>query len=118
MTLADRSSCELLTDELSLVRVIDGRWRAFGTPFWGDVRVSGRNASFPLRKICFIQKADAHSVLPLERAGFLRKLARNVIFFQERSVMDRAMRLSWELAHAVEACEVQFQMNAGFWEFI
>ncbi|GAC1630969.1 MAG: hypothetical protein NVS9B14_02220 [Candidatus Acidiferrum sp.] len=38
----------VLTDEISLLKFVDGEWRAFGTPFWGEFRADGQNTSAPI----------------------------------------------------------------------
>src|SRR5256885_3293464 len=38
----------VLTDEISLLKRIDGQWHAFGTPFWGEFRAAGTNRSAPV----------------------------------------------------------------------
>lgn len=118
-TVETRPECEILTDEISLVRKIDGRWIAFGTPFWGDLKIGGRNISAPLKKICFIEKADAHSAHPIDRQEAFRRFMQNALFLiKDRQSAQETMDLALEVVGEAETCVLKFKKDAGFWDVI
>ncbi|MBI5525257.1 MAG: hypothetical protein HY897_02905 [Deltaproteobacteria bacterium] len=119
LTLASRPECELLTDEISIVRLLGGRWTAFGTPFWGNLRIGGRNVSAPVHRICFIEKAAGHEVATIDRREAFRRLMQNALFLvKDRVSAQETMDLAVEIAAAVDSCVLQFRKDAGFWEII
>lgn len=119
LTLASRPECELLTDEISLVRRIEGRWTAFGTPFWGNLRIGGRNVSAPVRRICFIEKAGAHEVARIDRQEAFRRLMQNALFLtKDRASAQETMDLADEISGAVDSCVLKFKRDTGFWDII
>jgi hypothetical protein len=108
-----------LTDEISLVKRVDGEWRAFGTPFWGEFRADGANISAPLGGIFRLMQSPENRIEPLRPAELLRSLLPCVLFFS--SVLGDHHRLLQILAGA--SCEVpgynlQFQRNRSFWEVL
>ncbi len=72
---------ELLTDEISYVRHLGGSYRAFGTPFAGELGRPGANISAPVTALYFLRKAPTNSIEPVQPGDALRLLMRNVLFF-------------------------------------
>jgi hypothetical protein len=119
ITLANRPECELLTDELSLVRRIGGRWLAFGSPFWGSASINGKNGSSPVEKICFIEKSSVHRLKPLKKADAYARLVQNAAqAVYERRNMAAAMKTAAEIVEDVPAFVLKFRLDAGFWELL
>jgi hypothetical protein len=109
----------VFTDEISLLRRVDGEWRAFGTPFWGEFRADGANRSAPLAGLFRLLQSPEDRVEPVRPADLLKALLPCVLFFSSR--VDDHERLLDILATA--SCEVagynlQFQKNRSFWEVI
>ena len=51
----------VLTDEISYVRKCDGVYRAFGTPFAGELARIGENVAAPIAALFFLDKGPANS---------------------------------------------------------
>lgn len=70
-----------LTDELSVILPVDGRFQAFGTPFWGLFATGGANRGVAVEKIFFLVRDKKTSEVVLTPAGALPRLMRNVLNF-------------------------------------
>ncbi|MGC2248560.1 MAG: hypothetical protein WA609_18280 [Terriglobales bacterium] len=82
----------LLTDEISYIRPFDERsgagagvksYRAFGTPFAGELAKAGENTSAPIGALFFLDKGPANRIEELSSAEAVRRLMRNILFFAE-----------------------------------
>lgn len=64
---------ELLSDDRIIVRQIDGRWHAYGTPWPGEAGVAS-NSRAGLGALFFLAKGPAHRLEPLSPAQALKRL--------------------------------------------
>ena len=92
MTRIATSDVRLLTDEISYVRPenvrpdvdLDRRiYRAFGTPFAGELAKAGENTSAPIAALFFLEKGPENRIDELSSAEAVRRLMRNILFFAE-----------------------------------
>lgn len=110
---------KLLTDEISYVRQ-DGNWfRAYGTPFAGELGKPGHNISAPVATLFFLEKGAQNQILELDRAEAMRRLLRNILFFCEdaelvRQVFDSAC----EFLETVPAYRLAFVPDEKVWDLI
>ncbi|MFA6033567.1 MAG: hypothetical protein WC889_11765 [Myxococcota bacterium] len=119
ITLKERPGYEILSDEISCIRKVDGRWRAYGTPFWGDLKIAGRNISAPLEKICFINKAGEHGVADLDSMGAFSSLMQNaMVMIRRRDISESIMDLGQDATRSVKTVRLNFRKDAGFWDLI
>jgi len=72
---------ELLTDEASYVRRVDGRYMAYGTPFAGEMGTPGKNISAPIAAVYLLHKAAENKIESVNPAEAIRRLMRNILFF-------------------------------------
>jgi len=87
----------LLTDEISYVRPEDVRpdpnwpglqpgttaYRAFGTPFAGELAKAGENTSAEIAALFFLEKGPDNRIDDLSSSEAVRRLMRNILFFAE-----------------------------------
>ena len=73
----------LLTDEISYIRTDGGGYRAFGTPFAGELATLGENVSAPVSTLFFLEKGKENRVESVSRDQVMRSLLRNILFFAE-----------------------------------
>jgi hypothetical protein len=109
----------VLTDEISLVRLFNGEWHAFGTPFWGEFRGIGSNRRVPLAGIYQLVQAKKNHAQRLEPAAALRALLPNVLFFSSetrrtKQLLDILTGLVGQLA-VFRLC---FLPHVEFWRVI
>ena len=108
-----------LTDEISLVRRIDGVWHAHGTPFWGEFRAGNQNKSLPLAGIYSLVQAPRNCARPLATRDALHQLLPNVLFFStHRRHRDALLRVTSEIAAQVPFFRLEFTRDISFWEAI
>jgi len=109
----------LLTDEVSLVRKVNGKFRAYGTPFWGELAIGGENTSAPLNKIFFPVKDDKNYVKELKTLKALEMILPNVIFYICNEDMERKLfELCYEFVCDVSPNELHFLPEPAFWRHI
>jgi hypothetical protein len=109
----------VLTDEISLVRLFNGEWHAFGTPFWGEFRGIGSNRRVPLAGIYQLVQAKKNHAQRLEPAAALRALLPNVLFFSSetrrtKQLLDILTGLVGQLA----VFRLYFLPHVEFWRVI
>jgi len=106
----------VLTDEISVLRFLDGQWYAYGTPFWGEFRAEGTNRRVPVAGIYgLVQSADGRAE-PVAAREAMRLLLPNVLFFA-RTRQERQQLLDI-IAHVAETAPVyrlHFRPDATFW---
>jgi hypothetical protein len=109
----------VLTDEISLVRRVDGCWHACGTPFWGEFRAAGQQKHAPVAGIYLLVQAARNCAERLAPAGALRALLPNVLFFSlEREQRQALLRVTSELAASLPVFRLEFTRDITFWEEI
>lgn len=106
-----------LTDEISLVRCHASGWRAHGTPFWGEFRAAGQNASYPLARIFALQQAPHNRVEKLASREALRALLNCSLFFSAVPEDRQALlSVAAELAESGRIYRLEFRRELDFWE--
>ncbi len=109
----------LLTDEISYVRHVDGRYVAFGTPFAGELGHAGAPIAAPIAAIYRLEQRSDHVVAPLNRADAVRLLMRNALFFAEDAVLAGALLdTSCRIAAAVPCHRLGFAPERRAWDHI
>jgi len=112
-------SGSVFTDEISLLKRVDGEWRAFGTPFWGDFRADGTNCSASLAGIFRLLQSPQNRVEALRPAELLKALLPCVLFFSSRvGDHQRLLEILAATSREVPGYNLQFQKNRSFWEAI
>jgi hypothetical protein len=109
----------LLTDEISYVRRDGHAYRAFGTPFAGELAKVGENISAPVAALYFLAQGLENRVETIAPAEAARNLLRNVLFFAEdpelvRFVFDAAC----EFVSKVPVHRLTFLPDSRVWDLI
>jgi hypothetical protein len=109
----------LLTDEISYIKKIAGRYYAFGTPFAGELAQSGENVCAPVETLYLLAKGPENHMEPLGLAEACRELLSNILFFAEE---ERSVRMLFEAAcefvSQVPVFRLIFLPDAKVWETI
>lgn len=109
----------LLSDEISIVRLRDGRLRCHGSPFWGELGKPGDNTEVDVAAIHFLRHAERHAVTPLAAREALRTLLPNVLFFAaEPGLVRRVLDVAAAVVAAVPCFALGFRPTADVWEVI
>ena len=77
---ADRA--HVLNGDKPILRLMNGKWFAFGTPWCGKERFS-QNAGAPLVGISFLQRAEQNSIQRLADGEVLKRLFYQIVMPQE-----------------------------------
>jgi len=72
-----------LTDELTVIRPLNGRFHAFGTPFWGLFAKGGANIGVPIEKLFFLVRDSETYTVEISPASVMPRFMRNVLNFAE-----------------------------------
>jgi hypothetical protein len=113
------ASAALLTDEISYIRAEAGSFRAWGTPFAGELGTPGPNVSAPVAALYFLEHGPQNRTDRLAPADALRSLMKNILFFADDS---RLVEGIFETAHRflenTEAFRLAFVPDAAVWSHI
>jgi hypothetical protein len=117
---AAAGGCEVISDEINLLRYEKGRFRAYGSPFWGEMRSAGRKGSWPLGGILLPVKGRAAELLPCGAPQALRTILRCTVNFDKGPAAGaHAMRNAARLLAAADIRRMEFRRDdAGFMELI
>jgi hypothetical protein len=109
----------VLSDEVSCVRKTAGGYRAYGTPFSGELAQPGENVDAPLAAIYLLAQGAENRVEPVSKAVAARAVLANTLFFAQDAQLVRAVFNSGiELAQQVPMLRLTFVPDARAWELI
>src|SRR5262249_8471697 len=109
----------VLTDEISYVRKFSNGYRAYGTPFAGELARSGTNTSAPLQRLYLLVQGPENRVEPVPTLHAARALMRHILFFaHEEELVARVFDSVLEFVSAVEVSRLVFTPDARAWELI
>jgi hypothetical protein len=110
------SDATLLSDELSIVRVIDGRVLCYGTPFRGELVMAGADRGAPVAGIYFLHHGSQHVATTLAPRAAMTRLLRNVLWFvREPDVTAAIFRVAATIIDGVPSFDLSFRRDPGFW---
>ena len=109
----------LLTDEISYIRKAEDGYRAFGTPFAGELGRPGANLAAPIAALYFLKQGPLDAARPLETSAAARRLLRNILFFAaDRGLVERLFAIACEFVSSVPIYELTFRPTAEVWDLI
>jgi hypothetical protein len=109
----------VLTDEISYVRRIANAYKAFGTPFAGELARVGANTSAPLETLYLLVQGPENTIKPVSKIDAARALMRHVLFFaEEREMVARVFDSVLEFVSRTEVAQLVFTPDARAWELI
>jgi hypothetical protein len=109
----------LLTDEISYVRRRESGYRAYGTPFAGELARAGENLSAEVDTLYFLVQGRENRVESITQSDAVRALMRHILFFADdedlvRGVFDAALRF----VSSVSVAKLVFTPDARAWELV
>ncbi len=109
----------LLTDEISYVRPDGAGYRAFGTPFSGELAEPGENTSAPVAALYLLGKAADNRIEAVEPSEAVRGVLQNILFFAKEQQMVNAVFLAaCAFAARVPVQRLWFAPTEQVWSFI
>ena len=108
-----------LTDELSVILPVEGRFQAFGTPFWGLFATGGANRGVPVEKLFFLVRDEKTFEEPLTPAWALPRLMRNVLNFARDPGFNTQLFLNAsQLLQSVYFSELHCVPDPSIWPLV
>ena len=109
----------VLTDEISYIRRHPGGYRAYGTPFAGELARRGENLSAPFGAVYFLEKGPVNSIAPIEGRAATRALLRNILFFcHDERLVQRVFDSACEFVSRVAVARLIFMPDERVWRLI
>jgi hypothetical protein len=109
----------LLSDEISYIRRDGDGYRAFGTPFAGELARLGENVSAPVAAFCLLAKGPGNRMEPVPAAEAARALLRNTLFFaHDAELVKRVFQSAFEFVSRVPVHRLVFAPDERVWEMI
>lgn len=109
----------LLTDEISYLRPDGSGFRAFGTPFAGELAKIGENVSAPLRALYLLAKGPENKIEELRPAEAARAIMRNILFFAEdEKLVKQLFETAIKVVSRAEVRRLTFFPDQKVWELI
>jgi ABC-type cobalamin/Fe3+-siderophores transport system ATPase subunit len=114
------ASHTILSDDMVLLKRVNGGVRAYGVPFRGDLPETPRsNVNVELAGLFCLRQDEQHFVAPLERPRALAKLVSCVPFVMTSPEMSqRVMALCDDMVAHVPTRELHFRRDSGFWTVV
>lgn len=108
----------LLSDEISYVRpTADGSYRAFGTPFSGELAKPGENCSAPIAALFFLEQGQENQIQELPPSEAVHKLMRNILFFAEdRRLIENLFATASDFVQKVPVRRLTFYPDSRVWD--
>jgi hypothetical protein len=109
----------LLTDEVSYVRRTAEGYRAFGTPFAGELARVGENVAAPIAAVYLLTKGSENRIDPVPPREATQLLLRNILFFAEDpALVRRVFHSACEFVARVPVERLTFFPDQRVWELI
>jgi ABC-type glutathione transport system ATPase component len=109
----------VLTDEISYVRRDANSYKAYGTPFAGELARVGANTAAPLEALYLLVQGPENCIKPVSKIDAARALMRHVLFFaEEKEIIARVFDSVLEFVSRVEVAQLVFTPDARAWELI
>lgn len=89
--LSAAAGTEVVSDEIVPLRLERGRFFVYGSPFWGEMRSSGRPMRLPLAGIYSLRKGRRNSLRPGLPAGFIPLFLRCCLNFSKEPAAARGL---------------------------
>lgn len=110
---------EVLTDEISYVRPWKMGYRAYGTPFAGELARVGANLSAPVAGLYFLEKGPVNRLEPMDKLAATRALLRNILFFaHDGRLVKRVFDAAFEFVSRVTVARLVFTPDDRVWKLI
>ena len=113
------SDVTLLTDEISYVRPDGSGYRAFGTPFAGELSQPGRNVSAPIAALFLLEQGPRNQIESVSPEEAIRLLLRNILFFSgDSELVNLVFQSACNFVERVPVRRLVFVPDERVWETI
>ncbi|PYV88025.1 MAG: hypothetical protein DMG90_16145 [Acidobacteria bacterium] len=113
------SDATILTDEVSYVRRLDGKFEACGTPFAGELARAGANTSAPVDTLLFLQQGPENRIEEMNKQEALQRLLRNILFFAaDPGLVSKLFETAHKFLESIPVRRLTFQPEPDVWSLI
>jgi hypothetical protein len=113
------SDVVVLTDEISYIRRRPSGYRAYGTPFAGELARVGENISAPFGGLYFLEKGPTNSIEPIDERRAAQALLRNILFFShDEQLVKRVFDSAFEFVSSIATARLIFTPDEGAWRIV
>jgi hypothetical protein len=110
---------DVLTDEISYVRRCSEGYRAYGTPFAGELARVGANLSAPLDALFLLEQAAENGIHEVTPRLAARALMRHILFFAaDATLVNRVFLSAVEFVSRARVARLAFRPEPSSWDFI
>ena len=110
----------VLTDELVAIRYLNGSFKAYGTPFWGEHTKAGEGISGSF-EIGGLFKLIKNNQVYLKRLSYGQAIAEILTvpeFYDNLLSVEKLLNLCMDLARVTPCYELNFLPDSSFWRCI
>ena len=100
----------LLNDDKPALRLEDGKWYAYGTP-WSGKEALNTNYRAPLKGICFLSRGEQNRIAPFTGANAIRSFLEQTVRPGAENARIRIMELLDALFRAVPVWKMECNME-------
>jgi hypothetical protein len=109
----------VLTDEISYVRPGAKGYRAYGTPFAGELARVGANVSAPVAALYFLEQGPVNRIEPVGQPAAARALLRDILFFaHDEELVKCVFEAALEFVSKVAVARLIFTPDQRAWRLI
>jgi hypothetical protein len=110
---------QMLTDEISYVRNLDGVYHAYGTPFAGEMATPGENVRAPIAAIYLLVQGPENRIDDVPVTEAARALLTNILFFaNDPELVQAVFQTACHLAEHVPVRRLTFLPDRRVWDLI
>lgn len=109
----------VLTDEISYLRRDEDRYRAYGTPFAGELARIGANVSAPIATVFLLEKGPENRIEAVPEIVAVRALLRHLLFFaNDGDLVAQIFDSVLNFVRRVPVAKLVFTPDARAWELV
>lgn len=109
----------VLTDEISYLRRDEDGYRAYGTPFAGELARIGANVSAPIDTVFLLEKGQDNRIEAVSEIAAARALLRHLLFFaNDGELVTKIFDSVLDFVRRVHVVKLVFTPDARAWELI
>lgn len=98
---------QIINDDKPAIRLIDGRWYAYGTPWCGKDGIN-KNIKAPLAGVCFLKKAAQNRIRKIDPVEAMQKILCQTIYkFDSVDQLDKLLMLLNQFLQEIPVYELE-----------
>ena len=115
---------QVLSDDFSVVRRMNGSFCGFGSPFWGHVEARGENIKnkvgcVPIKGVYFLKQDNEVYAQKLNKKEAVLQVIQNIAVLAKTKIINaKVIRLADEFTDKVPVNNLHFRQDNTFWRCI